>query len=569
MEQSFQKTERVYLKLGTMILIGLVLLVGLIWGGHEIFVRVREHRLMNQAHASFEKGDDRWATIAAQRVFELNPKNADACRVLAQVAEKNGQPFAIEWRRRVLAILPESVEDGIALAKTALRFGDLSTAERALDKIAATGGGLATFHEAKGQLAVAKKDPKASQVHFAEAVRLDPENKTYQLNLAISQLQSGTPEERTKASSRLRTFLDDAALRVRAARALRDYAIQQKDAPGLLEVALMLRNYPEAEFRDHIFYVQVLRQLQRPDFTARLTELQEEAIADPAKLFDVLTWMSSQQLTLLALEWIKRLPPEKIQQRPVPIAVANCYVTVSDWTGLQEWCKKANWGGDEFMRHAYLARASREQGQQDEFRLEWAATLKAVGSEGNKLHTLEQEVAKWGWKSEADDLLWTLTKDAGRQQAALAALYQNYADARDTGELYRVASRMVEIRPDDQTALNNFAQLSLLLNLNTERAHQVAQGLYEHDPRDPVVASTYAFSLFSKGKNKQALDVMNKLSEAQLREPATAAYYGIILTAAGESTRADEFLRIGETAQLFPEEKALLAQAERKRSSGK
>jgi hypothetical protein len=48
-----------------------------------------------------------------------------------------------------------------------------------------------------------------------------------------------------------------------------------------------------------------------------------------------------------------------------------------------------------------------------------------------------------------------------------------------------------------------------------------------------------------------------------LRDPSLAAYYGIILAAAGDAAKAREYLKIGASARLLPEEKALLAKAER------
>jgi predicted Zn-dependent protease len=559
LEQSFQKTERIYIRLGLKVFLGLVLLIGLIWGGRVLFLRMQEQRLMTQALASFDKGDNRWASIAARRVFELNPQSAEACRLLAKIGEKSGQPSAVEWRRQVVAILPSSVEDSLALAKTALRFGDIGTAERTLEKIAGSAADVAGFHEARAQLAVTKKDPAAAQRDFEQAVRLEPQNKVYRLNLAVFRLQSSSPEERTEASKLLQELMDDPAVRVPAARALRDYAVQRQDTPAVLDIAALLHSYPEADFRDRIFFAQVLHQLDHPDFARRLDALQEEAATDPGKLFDLLTWMAGERLTLVALDWVKRLPRESILHQPVPLAVANCYAAIKDWAGLQQWCKNANWGPNDFLRRAYLARASREQGQPFAFQTEWAAALKEAGSDGGKIQNLAQEAAKWGWKSEAADLLWMLTKDAERQHAVLAALYQHYMDTRETGELYRIVTRLVELKPDDHKALNNYAQLSLLLNLNTQRAHDIAERLYQADPSNAVIASTYAYSLHTKGKPKQALEIMDRLPEEKLREPAIAAYYGVILAAAGDKSKAQEFLALGATATLLPEEKTLVA----------
>ena len=126
---------------------------------------------------------------------------------------------------------------------------------------------------------------------------------------------------------------------------------------------------------------------------------------------------------------------------------------------------------------------------------------------------------------------------------------------------FRVVARILEIKPDDQKALNNFAQLSLLLDLETSRAHEIAHRVYERDPKNPLMVSTYAYSLYAKGKPKEAVQIMNTLTDQELHLPATAAYYGVFLSAAGDKAKAEEFLRLGETAHLFPEEKALVAKA--------
>jgi hypothetical protein len=54
---------------------------------------------------------------------------------------------------------------------------------------------------------------------------------------------------------------------------------------------------------------------------------------------------------------------------------------------------------------------------------------------------------------------------------------------------------------------------------------------------------------------------MSQLSPTQLHEPAVAAYYGIFLTAAGDSQNARDYLKLGATAKLLPEEKTLLTKA--------
>jgi hypothetical protein len=539
-------------------------LVAVIAIGYRFFEGWQAKRLLGHAERYLETGDMKSATIMARHVLEVNSSNAEACRILAQVSERVGQPAAIEWRMKVLEINPDSSDDTIALARTALQFNEIATAETALAKVKAEASHSPSYQEAQAQLAVAKKDPVAAEKYFAGAARLDPSNRSYQFNLAVAQLQSNSAEIPTSASASLRQFMEDKEFRAPAARALRDYAVQQKDATALLEISRSLHSYPEANFRDRLSYLQVLRALDHPDFAGALTDLQNEAVTDSGKITELLSWLSSDRLAMLAIAWANQLPVEVARKGPVRVAVTDCYVAANDWAGLQDLCKDRDWGDLEFLRHAYLSRASRERGDGLGSRSEWNAALQGAGSDGERLFTLEQGVAKWGWKPETESLLWMLGKDAQRQTSALAALYQYYADKGDTGSLYRVVARLCEIKADDEKAQNNFAQLSLLLNLNLEHAHQVAEQLYRKYPTNPIFAATYAFSLYRKGQYVQASTVMGKLDPAQLEEPGTAAYYGLFLAATGDKSKAVEYLNKGAEARLLPEEKILLQNARNK-----
>lgn len=529
--------------------------------GYRLFEGWQEKRFVRHAEKYLEMGDLKSATIMARHVLEIDSTNVQACRILARVFERVGQPAAVDWRMKALAMVPNSVDDAIALAKTALQFNEIATAERGLASVEARGQDSAAYHEAEAQLAIAKKDSAAAEKHFAEAARLDPSNKSYQLNVAVFKLQSNSADARSSASALLQQFMDDKDLRVPAARALRDYAAQRKDAPAILEISRLLYSYPEATFRDRIFCAQVLHALDQPEFAAKLTDLQNEAATDSGKVTELLSWMCSNRLALLAIHWVKELPPEITSKRPAPVAVADCYLAASDWDGLQQWCRKEDWDDLEFLRHAYLARVLRERGDNSGFQSEWSAALQKAGADGERLYTLEQGAVKWGWKEQAEDLLWMLGKDLQKQNDALAALYQYYATKGATGDLYRVVARFCEIKPNDEKAQNNFAQLSLLLNVNLEHAHEVAEQLYKKNPQNPIFVSTYGFSLYRQGRYAQALKAMNELGTAELQKPGTAAYYGLFLAAAGDKGEAAEYLEMGAAAPLLPEERALLQSA--------
>lgn len=560
-DRSIQKLEGLYIRLAVKIVLGLALFIGLIWGGHRAVVRLKQDRLLKQAHASFAKHDDRWAVIAAQRVFELDPKNAEACRILADVLERQGAPAAVEWRQQVLKLQPGSLDDILALARTALRIGQIEMAEHALEKVAPQDAKLASVHELKGEVALAQNNAATAQAEFAEALRIDPQNKRNQMNLAVAQLQSTSSEERNAASETVQKFLDDAELQKPAARALRDYGLRERDPRIALANAERLAKFPNAEFQDRLAYLHMLRQLNHPDYAVQLLDVQEEAATDPAKTYALLMWLSSTQQDVLALDWAKRLPPATLIKWPVAGAMAECYAAAKDWADLEEACRTADWGEMEYLRHAALARAFREQGKTVEAEREWNAAYKAVGSDGNKISTLQKTVARWGWKNESLELLWQLSKDPAQQIGALNALYEYYGSEGDTANLYRVSTRLTELQPDDPRMMNNVAQLALLLGVDKTRAGRLAQKVHEQEPANAAYASTFAFSLYTQGQVAEALNVFRNVDGAELRNPSIAAYYGIVLVAAGEKDKAREYLQLARTATLLPEEKELVARA--------
>jgi hypothetical protein len=247
---------------------------------------------------------------------------------------------------------------------------------------------------------------------------------------------------------------------------------------------------------------------------------------------------------------------------PVPLAMADTYVKLADWVGLEAQVKNTNWGQFDFLRRGYLALGLRKQDKRAAAEHEWASAQKEASSQAQHLSMLARAASDWRWQGETFELLWLLTKHPEKQLEALQELYQRYADAGDSTGLYRVLVRLAEIEPEDMRVQNNLAQVSLLLNADVERARKLSAELYRKEGSNAAYASTYAFGLYTKGDSNGALKVMNGLGESQLQEPSLAAYYGVILAAAGDKAKAREYLKLGAAAKLLPEEKELVAKAE-------
>lgn len=564
LETSTDRTERTYVRLIMGSIVGLVLIALVIWGGSRFYYRWQERHVLRRAAAYLSGGDVRTAGLSARRALQLNPESVPAARMMGEIAEVAGERAALDWRRRAVQLNPKSTADQIALAKCAIQFEEFGTADRALSEVSESAR-TASYHAVAARLAEARREPAQARQHWTKAVELEPGNKSYQVQLAGSNLALPDPLARESARAKLEELRREPAQRVAATRALiLDGATNRKNPEDLLTLGRELQKYPEATFGDSLLYLDILRQMRHPDFVSVLTEVEKKAAERPNDLAMLISWMNRSRLSLLALDYSRELKPEILAQWPVPLALAESHAVLSDWAGLEQWTKMHSWGGLEFLRRAYLARALRGQAKTVAAEQEWSAARKEAGNQPRLLSLLTRTVIEWRWIDEAVDLLWTLAKDPAERNEALRSLYRHYSETDDSAGLYRTLLRLVEAMPQDLSLQNNLAQIGLLLDADPARARKLAADLYQKHPTDPAYVSTYAFSLFLQGNAAGAVRTMAALRDDQLRDPAIAAYYGIFLASAGQTEKARQYLKLGAEARFLPEEKALIEKAQDK-----
>lgn len=561
MEASHQRTERFYLKLLFGLLIGIILIIGTFWGGHDLYARWQERRLVRRAVVAIQHGDDATASLAARTVLQIKPNSAPASRIVAQLAEKTGNRAALDWRHKVLEAEPQSVEDALALARCALQFNEPAVAAQALSGISEQGRHEAGYHAVAATLAGLEQDDGKAISEWEQAVTLDPNETAYQLQLGTLELRSTNAERHAAGKAMLNKLRQDPKQRLAATRALiSDGVARQENGQVLLDLAHDLQSYPDATSNDRLIYLDFVHQLGAPEFATYLSEMEASVSSNPENLAALLEWMSRSKLNLVALDYIKNIPSDTLTKWPVPLAIADLYQRLNDWRKLEQVTKNANWGQGEFIRHAYLARALRAQDKLSLAEHEWAAAVKEASSQSAATMALMRTTAEWKWEKEMVELLWSLTKNQDQQKEALQQLYRYYEKASDTQGLYRVLVRWAELEPNDLNVQNNMAQISLLLDANADDARRIAAELHKKAPSNAAYTTTYAYSLLTKGNAKEAAKAMDSLTPEQLRDPAVSAYYGICLAAIHDE-KAREFLATGQKAELLPEEKKLIDKA--------
>jgi cytochrome c-type biogenesis protein CcmH/NrfG len=541
------------------------LIAAFAFGGYCGYGAWRKNHLSKQAQNFFARGDYASAVLVARRLLQRDPNHLAACRLMAETAELAGRREALTWRERVVSLEPKVFTNKLALAATAMRFGQLDLARKLLDEIKADAVGSIKYHQLAGVIAVADKNSSVAEREFAAALQLEPNNQQLALNVATVRLTSPDPTTKEKARAELAKLAEHSALRLDSLRALASDALAHNSLVSAETWAAQLKAEKGATFADLLLYLQATYKTNEGQTALREAQLQ--AATSPATASAFITWMNRHGQAQAALDWALALPKEILETHPVPLAVAEGYSFLQNWIELRAWVEGKDWGREEFLRLAVLSHALHHLTPADRSSMEsktaWSAALKATKFIPVNLAAIAQLAEGWGYSDEAAEAWWLIAKGDENAKEALTALQRLYKSKQNSHGLLRVAKRALELNPADLVAANNCASLGLLLNGDSS-ARRLASKLHMENPANAIFSATYAFALFTEGKTSDALKMMETLKDAQLRHPAIATYYFVMLVENGSMERAHLFLSAANRAQLLPEEQQLLTTATRK-----
>ncbi|HLH56087.1 MAG TPA: hypothetical protein VKY92_20975 [Verrucomicrobiae bacterium] len=509
------------------------------------------------------KGDLGGASLSARQVLRLDPSNAVACRLMADVCERSRSPALLDWLRRLCDHQPAS-SNQLRLAACALRLErpPYRVARETLRVLEPALQDRAGFQILSAELDLKSNRLEDARWHFAKAASLDPENPLHKLNIAVLDLQSTNAAVATAARRSLEELSAGPRLGALALRWLVMDELRRTNLEAAAAISLRLLARPGAQLEDRLRYVAVLQQQhEHARMVQELQNIQADAGTNLVDLFTVCEWMGQHELANEGLSWLGELSPESLRVQPMPLAYADLLVSKKDWNALEGFLANQKWGELEFLKIAMLSRAAAGRQEVNVQAARWSVSIRLAGDRLGALDLLLSLAEQWGFSRE--EVLWTIARRFPKEERwALDELEQDYLAGRDTRGLNRVSAQRLQSSPSgaDLTNGNNFATTSMLLGINLAKAHSVARELYHRERADPLIASTYAYSLHLQGRTAEALELLRPL-EAVLREtPSAAFYYGILLAAAGD-TKAAEFLALIDSNKLLPEEKQLLSDA--------
>ena len=539
-------------------LISIVALVCLGAGylGYRGYVSARQARLLKQARAFLAKPNPRKAYLTLQRALRYNPKDVDACRLMAELTERAGSSAALLYRSRVVEVEPHSLDDRLALALTAMRFHDYASATNALEGADAAGRKTAAYHNVAGTVAAQVNRVAEAEAHFLEASRLDPTNQVLQLNLAELRLRGTNAQSASEARAMLASIASsNSTLRCIALRALLFDAAASRQTNAALALSRELVQQTNSAFSDRLRRLDVLMGSQNSEFKPYLAAVQREAGTNAPSIFELGNWQMTRTGPVETLAWLRSLPRSLQTNQPVALFMAKCQTLELDWKGLQASLESQNWGDLELLRYAFKARALRGQNLAGAAKGDWELALKAANNQKANLRMLLEVAAQWNWQSEGEDLLWTIVNRYPEDKAAFQTLCQLLVSRGSTRPLMMLFSQELKRTPADLGIKNNLAMTALLLEASELKPHDLARALYQTAPTNASFASTYAFSLHLQKKDAEALKIMQQLSPRDLENPSIAGYYGLVLKATGDAAKARPYLEWAFKTRLLPEER--------------
>jgi len=526
--------------------------------------KCKETRGLRQAIAFARAGNVASASVSARQVLQLNPTNVDACRFLAELAERCHSPAAVEWRQRVVELEP-TLPNQLGLAAAVLRFQrpPYALAERVLHDAALVAGEVPDYHVLCAELSLKLSRMAEAISHFEQAERLDPSNCLHRFNLAVLRSQSTDPQMQTHGLRVLQESSKNPDLRSLALRWLAADALRRGHLDKAQGYSNELLLDSRANWDDQLQHLDILQRSRSASFARFLASTTTRAGTNLTCIYATCEWMGAHGLVDDALKWLRGFNEPIQGAQPIPLARANLYLAKKDWPALGEFLVGQKWDELEFLRLALSAQAA--WGLRNPVQAEslWRSACRSAAGRLSSLCLLVGLANDW--HRDANEILWQIASRFPREEWAVRELERNYVDAGDTRALQRLyANQAVSSNRTNLLVQNNFAATSMLLKVDLPKAHQTANDLYKENPEDIVIASTYAYSLHLRGQTGDALAILRRFTAELFQVPAVALYYGVILADAGEALGAQPYLRCAEQARLLPEEKQLLEKAKRR-----
>jgi len=227
----------------------------------------------------------------ALEAYRSDPDYFPAAELLADLNETAGNPQTLAWRLRAAQLRPDKTETQLKWAKAALVSGNSDMASYALGQIPEKDRNNAAYHSLMAGIAAKTGQRKKAELHFTEALRLDPTNTLYSINASVFALGSPDPAARKAARQNLQTLEESTLYGIDASRALVEDSLHHGEWNEAWQRSLRICRNEAAGIDDWLRQLNASGRLGPQPFQESLVKTKEWLKNHPRDIAIWMNWM--------------------------------------------------------------------------------------------------------------------------------------------------------------------------------------------------------------------------------------------------------------------------------------
>jgi len=503
--------------------------------------RRQSRGLVAKATEYLKEGKTEEARMGLETARRLDPKNAQALRLLARLREAQGSgPEAMDALRQLSESGQMTLDDLSTYAVMAARQGDMPLAERLADA-AARGGNPVLRHLLRAEVAMTKQNPEEVEKELRAAAAEDKSGSA-RISLARFLISRGLTAQ---SAQEVLQILREASKRQDAmgaealAMGLRSGVVPKENVAQWIEGA---RSHPAAGSRVWAA-ADVAEIILKPDSKGDVARRAAERVKGKPleERVALMAWALQVGEPQVASGVIT--PEEAAKVAGVFSVWLDSLAIQGRWAEVSAALAREGQPLPGFLAELYRGRALVEMGKAEEGRQAYAKALE--GAYG-KREDFIQAVAylgtageDWAFEQGLRRALQDFPDKRGDVMRAVVPAVAARRDAKRTLKVYEIASQ-VEGMGEDLTLQNDRDYLSLVLGMPVD-ARAVALRS-EANPRDFSFRVTNAMALMRAGLGKEALQVLEDCEpdvHVESLIPSQRMVVAAALAAAGRSKEAE------------------------------
>ncbi|CAM3056814.1 hypothetical protein [Rariglobus hedericola] len=519
---------------------------------------------LRQAKVFFAAGEPAKAVVALQVAIRNDRQDPEVWKTIAEMSEALGRRESIQQRQQVVSLRPGDHEALIALALTAMKFGDVFTARDALSAVPVSFRDTTGYRRAVALFAIIEGNGSTADQVLASLMRTDSSDNVRLMHATV-RMSHPDPVVAQSARQELAGMVETPALAAAALRELMQDSIRRNDLGVARAWSERLVSLPNAQFNDHLVLQTLLMATEKKPLDKVLPPLVEKSTGNAASTADLVRWLLSQGQFERARSLVDAQPADVKDNFAMKAVRVDLAAALQDWPGMGELIYQGALGPvpEGAMRLALESRTVGElHGEEARF-THWKKALDQTRNNIFGLRVLYQVGVTWKWAREVEETLLTIAGGFPGQTWAHEALVRVYSVQKNGPGLQRIFGLWSQQSPGVNRLKHDAALMDLLV-LGSTVAPKVKlsiEGLSQSEPSNPNYTTTCALVYALTDKSQDALVLIAKLKPAERRDQARAHYLAFIYAKGGQSAAAREQLALVRPEALLNEEMALVTQA--------